>query len=245
MNGLHLLAAATMGALGGVHCVAMCGGVVGVLASGLPAPVRASPLRQLPYALAYNAGRVLSYASAGLVAGGAGAMAGGVLPIHAGQSALRVLAAVAMVGLGLHLAGVFRGFRRLEALGAPLWRRLAPLTRRVLPVRSPAQAMLLGLLWGWLPCGMVYAALVLALGAGSALGGALTMLAFGAGTLPALLGMSAVASGLAGLVRRAVVRQSAGLLIVAFGALNLLTVLGPPGLVPLPVPGLASHAHCH
>jgi sulfite exporter TauE/SafE len=242
MNTLSLLAAAAMGALGGVHCVAMCGGVVGMLSSGLPASVRTSPLRQLPYALAYNAGRLISYAGAGFVAGGAGAMAGGVLPVHAGQFALRAFAGVMMVGVGLYLAGVLRAFGRLERLGAPLWQLVEPLARRVLPVRSATQAVALGMLWGWLPCGLVYAALALALGAGSASGGALTMLAFGVGTLPTLLALGAVASGLASLARRTVVRQTAGLLIVIFGAFNLLMVLGPPAWLSLP--GHGAHAHC-
>jgi sulfite exporter TauE/SafE len=243
VNGYALVSAMVMGALGSVHCVAMCGGVVGVLCAGTPAAVRASPLRQLPYALGYNAGRILSYAAAGLVAGGAGALAGGAVPVHPAQFALRVVAGAMMLGVGLYLAGALRAFGALEKLGGPLWRRVQPLARRVLPVRSAAGALTLGLLWGWLPCGLVYGALVLALASGSASDGALTMVAFGAGTLPTLLAMSALASGLGRFSRRVVVRRAAGFLIAALGVFSIVTAVGPMTAM---LPGHAATArHCH
>ena len=92
-----------------------------------------------------------------------------------------------LVLMGLHLAGAGRLLARLEALGAPLWRCLQPLAARLLPARTPAQSYAAGLVWGWLPCGMVYAALAGAMFAGSAARGALAMTAFGLGTLPFLL----------------------------------------------------------
>lgn len=242
------IAALLMGLFGGVHCVAMCGGVVGVLCAGLPSKVRASPLRQLPYSLAYNAGRVGSYALGGLLAGAFGGLVSAAAPVHVVQLVLRVIAGAMMLGLGLQLAGILRMVGALERLGAPLWRRIEPLARRALPVRSPLGALVLGSLWGWLPCGMVYAAMALAMTSGSAARGALTMAAFGLGTLPTLLAMGALASGLARASRKRVVRQGAGLLIAAFGALSLLGTLGPGWFRP-PVPGFPGqnghHCHCH
>lgn len=240
----QVVPALVMGILGGAHCVAMCGGVVSVLSAAQPQPARGSLLRQVPFVLAYNTGRIVSYTIAGLVAGGAGAAASAWFPLRSGQWILRLFAALTMLAVGLHLAGLFRSFRRLEELGVPLWRAMEPLARSLFPVRTPVHALALGTLWGWMPCGLVYSAVVLALGAGSARAGALTLLAFGLGTLPTLFTMGVLASGVAQLARRPWVRQWAGVLIATFGTMGLLSVLGFPLPLPLP-PGPAVHCHCH
>ncbi|MBK7542876.1 MAG: sulfite exporter TauE/SafE family protein [Candidatus Competibacteraceae bacterium] len=210
-------AAFLVGLTGGVHCFGMCGGIVGALTLGLP-PAREHPLlARLPYLLAYNGGRVTSYASAGALAGGAGAWVANLVVVHHAQLALQAVAGLFMILLGLYLAGWWTALGRLERAGGVLWRRIEPLGRRLLPVRTPIQALGIGLVWGWLPCGLVYSALVWALGAGGAGKGALLMLCFGLGTLPALLAMGAAAAGLAAFVRRPWVRQAAGILVVLFG----------------------------
>jgi hypothetical protein len=114
---------------------------------------------------------------------------------------LRLLAALMVIAVGLYLAGWFPGFARVERLGQPLWQRLEPLGRRLFPIRSPGRALAFGAVWGWLPCGMVYSALVLALGAGGPASGALFMALFGLGTLPAVAGAGAMA-GLTARLRR-------------------------------------------
>jgi hypothetical protein len=221
-DALQLLSAAMVGLLGGVHCVGMCGGIVGALTFALPPERRGSALRMLPFLLAYNVGRITSYTLAGAAFGGIGAAAvkslGG---LKAAEASLSVLAGLLMVTLGLYLAGWWRGLARLEQAGGHLWRRLEPLGRRLLPARSPRQAWLLGMVWGWLPCGLVYSVLVWALAAGSAGGGALLMASFGLGTLPTLLALGAVAARLARLLQRTEVRWAAGGLVVAFGLTQL------------------------
>jgi sulfite exporter TauE/SafE len=176
------------GLASGVHCVAMCGGIVTAFDAG-PRPV--IPIRPVGAGgaarrLAFNAGRISTYAAAGAAVSllGAAAYAAGVLP---GQQALGIACAVMLLLVGLHLLGLGRVLEPLERLGAPLWRRLAPLAARLLPARSMTQAYAAGLVWGFLPCAMVYAALAAAAFAGGPVRGALAMLAFGLGTLPFLL----------------------------------------------------------
>ena len=201
------------GLLGGVHCVGMCGGIVAAL-SGPAGSSR--PLLHL----AYNAGRVGSYAVAGALAGAAGSLGlllQGVLPV---QLALYVLANVMLIALGLYLAGVSGVAARLEKLGAALWRRVQPLTRRLLPADTLPRAVGLGLLWGWLPCGLVYAVLATALVTGDPVNGAAIMAAFGLGTIPNLL-LAGLAARRMSLVRARPVRLAAGGLVLAFGVYGL------------------------
>lgn len=216
------LALFLIGLLGGTHCIGMCGGIVGALSMG------AGP--RLSLHLAYNVGRIASYAAAG---GIAGALGGASLTL-AGQLPLRivlfVLANLMLVALGLYLMGATRALAFSERFGQRLWRHLQPLSRRFLPARTVTQALPLGVLWGWLPCGLVYSALVTALTSGSAMHGAGLMLAFGAGTLPNLLLAGLLAARLKACVARPFVRITAGLLVLAFGlwglfgALRLLTL---------------------
>lgn len=224
LDDTRYLAAAVVALLGGVHCVGMCSGIVGALTLGLPAPARGRFGAQLPFLLAYNAGRLASYTLAGALAGGVGAWAAHLTVVHQAQLVLQAVAGACMVALGLYLAGWWRGLLAVERLGAVLWRRLEPFGRRLLPVRSPLQALAMGAIWGWLPCGLVYSVVIWAVAAGSAREGALLLLSFGIGTLPALLTMGVFAATLAGFVRRPAVRIAAGLAVLGFGLLQLARV---------------------
>ena len=202
-----------VGLLGGTHCVGMCGGIVGALSMGAPA--------RWSMPLAYNSGRIFSYAMAGAIAGAMGAASLGLegqLPV---RNLLYLLANLMLIALGLYLIGVTRALAFSERLGQHLWRRLQPLTRRFLPAQSVAQAFPLGVLWGWLPCGLVYSALATALTAGSATRGALLMLAFGLGTLPNLLLAGIVLARINEFVRRPWIRTGSGLLVLCFGVYGL------------------------
>ncbi len=207
------LALFLVGLLGGTHCVGMCGGIVGALSMG--ASARWSML------LAYNGGRILSYALAGALAGALGAASLGL----EGQVPIRLilyfLANLMLVALGFYLLGVTRALAFTERAGQYLWRLIQPLTRRFLPARSVGQAFPLGVLWGWLPCGLVYSALAGALAAGSAGRGAALMLAFGLGTLPNLLLAGILLARLNEFVRRPLVRAISGLLVLGFGLYGL------------------------
>jgi len=221
-------AAFVVALLGGVHCLGMCGGIVGALTLGV-APMGKQPYRViLPYLLAYNAGRILSYTCAGALVGGVAAMAGQLSALYHGQRVLLVVAALFMLALGLYVAGWWHGLAGVERLGARLlWKRLQPVGQRLLPVRTPSGAFALGLVWGWLPCGLVYSVLIWTIGAGSALNGALMMLFFGLGTLPTLLAMGTFAASLGTFVRRPLTRRIAGTLIVLFGVYYLTVAIRP------------------
>jgi len=222
-----IVTAFLVGLLGGAHCVAMCGGIVGTLTMGLPGEVRGDLGRLLPYQLGYNGGRVAGYTVAGALMGALGSLLVQAMPVQYAQRILYALAALFMILLGLYLGGWWRGLERLERVGAGLWRRLEPLGRRLLPIRSPVQALGLGFLWAWIPCGLVYSVLIWSVSAGSAGRGALIMLAFGLGTLPNLLGMGMLAGAAARFSDREWIRQAAGVLVLGFGLLALWQLLAP------------------
>jgi sulfite exporter TauE/SafE len=226
---MTLLAAFLVGLLGSVHCLGMCGGIVSALTLGLDDAARRSPLRLFPHLLSYNAGRIVSYAAAGAIAGAFSAQVLDLLPPAQAMFVARVISGGFMILLGLYLAGWWPALNVLERWGGVLWRRIEPLGRRMLPVRNPAQALGVGLVWGWLPCGMVYSALVWALASGSAAQGAMLMIAFGLGTVPMLFAIGATAERLNRFVRQPRVRQLAGAIVIAFGVLALLGVAGQGG----------------
>ncbi|OIQ97270.1 hypothetical protein GALL_206700 [mine drainage metagenome] len=212
-----------IGLLGGTHCLAMCGGIVGAL-------TMSSPGQRPPWniRLAYNAGRIISYAAIGAVIGGIGSfglLLNHLLPV---QMALYIAANLMLLALGLYLCGVTRALAFTERIGQRLWARIQPLTRRYLPARRVAQALPLGLLWGFLPCGMVYSIATLALLSGSAFRGAALMLAFGLGTLPNLLAANFLLAGFSRALRGRSLRLAAGAMVLAFGILGLFkaTTLG-------------------
>ena len=214
-----LLAALLAGLLGGVHCVGMCGGIVA--AFSFRADGSAPPFR---LHLAYNLGRVFSYAIFGALAGtlGASLKLADFLPV---QTLLYILAQAVMILLGLYLAGWSQWVLIFERAGGGLWKRVKPVFQKLLPVKSMPQAVLAGMAWGWLPCGLVYSILVSALAAGSATSGAALMLAFGLGTLPNLLGMGLFARQIQPFMQQLWVRRAAGLTVTGFGVWGLLALV--------------------
>ena len=213
MENSHL-ALFIVGLLGGGHCAGMCGGIVGALS--LQSPQRGATAWLVH--LSYNAGRITSYVLAGGIAGGLGQAAGNLL---AWQNGLYLFASLMLVAMGLYLLGLTQFLAPLERGGQRLWRYIQPLTARFLPVRGPAQALPLGLLWGWLPCGLVYSALTSALAAGSAAHGALVMLAFGLGTLPNLLLAGLLLTRFRRFAQDRVVRVVSGLLVLGYGIIGV------------------------
>ena len=219
MLGLEQWAAAfAVGLLGGVHCLGMCGGIVGTLTLGLGPRTRGRLGSLVSYQLAYNLGRLVGYAVAGALMGGLGRLAVAAVPLEFAQRLLYGFAALFMLLLGLYLGGWWRGLARLEQWGTRLWKHLEPLARRLLPIRSPLQAGAVGFVWAWIPCGLVYSMLLWSLSAGGALPGAWQMLAFGLGTLPTLLGLGLLAGAAARLGEQAWLPPLAGVLVLGFGA---------------------------
>jgi hypothetical protein len=200
------------GFFGAVHCIGMCGGVVTALVFGLHG--------RFPLWLAlwvYNAGRLLSYVLAGMLMGGLGGMVHHLADWHVTRQIAALLNGLFMIAMGGYLAGRWLWFRRLETWGGLLWQRLAPYSRRLLPLRSVAQAFLLGMLWGWLPCGLVYSALLACLTTTSALEGGVWMAAFWLGTLPALLLAGSAGSYLKKFLQDPRLRPLAGFLVIFLG----------------------------
>lgn len=185
-----------MGLASGLHCLGMCGGI----ATALPGNK-----------LLFNAGRVLTYAAFGAVAGSAGAV---LLPA---QSLAQAAFSAALVLVALQIAGWRTPLRWIESLGLPLWRRVQPLAIRF----SRENSLLAGMAWGFVPCGLVYAAATASAFARNPLESALAMLAFGAGTLPWLLAAGVLAARLRGFLRLAPVRLAAGTAVGAFGVWGL------------------------
>lgn len=217
LNHSSYLAAFLVGLLGGVHCLGMCGGIVSALTFSLPAAQRNHPATLFPILLAYNTGRIGGYTLAGALAGGIGAAFLSFGGLDSFRLGLQVFAALFTIALGLYLAGIWAGVAQVENAGRTLWRHIEPLGRRFMPVNSPAKALPLGFVWGWLPCGLVYSVLIWTLSAGSVTNGALLMLAFGLGTLPNLLLMGAAAAKLATFTRNQTVKRAAGLLVMGLG----------------------------
>ena len=225
------------GLAGSVHCAAMCGGIVGAFSSvpqqrrTFPVAVvtRTAPALALDSAarvLAYNSGRIASYATAGALAGGVAATAGSLAGMEQVQAAAYWGANLMLIALGLYLAGAWNGLALLERAGGRLWRRIEPLSRRVMPLDSPYKMFALGALWGWLPCGMVYSMLATAMLSGSPQDGASVMLAFGLGTLPMMLALGMAGDRLRAFLRHRAFRLAAGTTVAAFGIVGLARAAG-------------------
>ncbi len=218
-----LLSAFLLGFLGSAHCLGMCGGLAGAMGlhSQRPANLIAGGSQALPPFLLltlYNAGRILSYCLAGFVVGSVGFWLSQSL---ATLSLLRYLAALMLILLGLYLGGWFNGLAYSEKLGSYLWRYIQPLAKNLLPVKRARDALLLGAVWGWLPCGLVYSALIWASLQASILESALIMLCFGLGTLPSMLATGYFARQFSQLIKQPWLRRGTGVALVIFGLWSL------------------------
>jgi len=221
-----LASAFILGLFSTVHCVGMCGGIIGALSLSLPDNIRQQRLPHVLFISLYNLGRILSYSFAGLVVGYIGAEAAAYTDMSGGPSVLRYTGVVLMIAIGLYLAGWLPQLSKVERIGTPVWKLLEPIGRRLVPVSTMPKALLYGLVWGWLPCGMVYFVLVWALTSGSATQGALTMAAFGLGTLPSLLTAGRAMSSLKRFAQMKMVRQVVGILVIAMAIGTLLMPMG-------------------
>jgi hypothetical protein len=197
----------------------MCGGISSSLAISL-ATGRGSQ-GQLGVVLIAQGGKALAYAAAGAVLGALGAGLYGAFDRQGGHLVLQWLGALALAWVGLSTLGVVPAMASFD-------RALAPLRRRLWSARGRGRlaALAAGLVWGLLPCGMVYAALAFAMLAGSALGGAAAMLGFGLGTMPAV---TAVALGIGRLPRGAgapIARLSVGAGLIVAGIASLIWPMG-------------------
>lgn len=235
------LTALTTGFLGSLHCLGMCGGVSGTIALGSDAASSAGNqdrtmsmripvvvMHRAPAVLsasetnvlAFNGGRITSYMVAGAMAGSIGGLISQSWVLNETMTARTILflfANLMIVATGFYLMGLPQLLAPLERAGGRLWRHIAPYTKQLLPMNTLPRAALFGMLWGWIPCGMVYAMLLSAMSAGSAAIGMLTMLAFGLGTLPMMIAAGWAAGGVRRWTRNSRVRMAAGAAVVAMG----------------------------
>lgn len=212
-NPADYFAALLMGLAGAGHCLMMCGGLAGALG----AKPSATEL------LTYNLGRISSYVVAGVLVGLLSQLA--IAQFTPALLGLRFLAAVFLIALGLYFAGWWFGMQQLERLGRPLWQRLAPSARKLQQQRSLAGRFAAGVVWGWLPCGLVYSALSWAAISGTAAQGGLYMLLFGLGTLPAMFAFGWFTGAVQSILKAQGFRQAMGVLLILYGVWTLIIAL--------------------
>lgn len=213
---ISLSAALIAGAAGSAHCLVMCGGLAGALGMRTrdPKHLRSAALRD---AWMYHCGRLLSYATIGVLVGALGASVQSMLDLPALTTGARIAAALLIILAASKLVFGWNVLAPIERVGARYWKRLQPLARRAMISNSAMRGLLLGLLWGWLPCGLVYSMLVFAALGGDALRGGGIMLAFGLGTLPSMLASSVFAAQLSRFIARRGTRQLSGAMLLIFG----------------------------
>jgi len=216
------LAALVIGFLGGVHCVGMCGSIVGAMSFNI-GPQTHNKIVVLN--LAYNIGRIASYMIAGLLAGGLGFLlvAGSYEPQI--KTTLHIFANLILLALGLYLAKFWSGIVYLERAGNYIWKLIAPLAGKFFPFTNISQGFIAGILWGWLPCGLVYSVLIWAAASSSPLAGAWYMLGFGIGTLPNLLALGLFVDRLKTYLQKKALRVGAGMLLVIYAIYKLFKLL--------------------
>jgi len=209
----ELLAAVAIGFAGAGHCIGMCGGISAALTLG----VKHDDSRAITFSLAFNLGRLLSYTFIGALVGSLAAVIG--LNSYLQESLF--LAGFMLILMGLSIAQIWQGVRRIEVIGKGIWQYIQPLTKRLMPIKNLTQALALGMLWGWLPCGLIYSSLIWASSAGSWQESAMLMLAFGVGTLPANLASGILAQQMKALLRNAISQRILGLSMIALGLYTL------------------------
>lgn len=206
---LTFLAALLAGFAGSGHCLAMCGGMASL-------HMARSNTRPFTDTLLYNSGRLISYSLGGFIVAGIGEAAGLRDGLALVGVNLRIITGAIIVLAGLYLLTGKQFFAPFEKVGAGFWKRISPLASRIMRRESTASLLALGLLWGWLPCGLVYSMLALAASSAESAQGALIMFGFGLGTLPAMVTTGLASLRLKSLLNRKHVRRfAAGFLLAA------------------------------
>ncbi len=211
------ISALIIGFFGGAHCIGMCGGVVAMLTMSLSEKIRKSPAKVFLYHLNYNLGRIISYVLLGLILGYVGSIMSDMLKMTAMNKIFRIIIGIIIIMAGLYLAGFYNSFSFLEKLGSKLWVKIQPLTKKFIPVKTLKQAFIAGLLWGYIPCGLVYTALGLAIMNGSSIGGGFIMMFFGIGTLPSLLTIGGLSVKFSNLAKNPIMKKIAGISVIIMG----------------------------
>lgn len=214
---LSFLTAFLLGLMGASHCLVMCGGIA---AAASTSANNQNGGRNVSFLLLFNLGRILSYSVAGFLVSILGLWLAD--SHHIAQQALRSVAGALLILMGFYVARWWMLLTRLESGGQFIWRYIQPLTRKLIPIKTKPQALALGLLWGWLPCGLIYSTLAWVAANGEPVMGALTMFSFGLGTLPGILAAGIFARQLSQIISHKYFRQLAGVLLISYGMWTLL-----------------------
>lgn len=219
---LSLITALLLGLFGASHCLVMCGGIGAAVGSSSGQNTLTG---RLGHTLAFNLGRISSYALAGAIVG--------LLGLWLQQQhqllmlGLRSLAGVMLILMGLYIARWATWLTRIEQLGQVFWRHIQPKAGTLMQSQQLPQKFALGMLWGWLPCGLIYSTLSWVAANGDPAMGALAMLTFGLGTFPALFASSLAGATLTRIIRHQMARWSAGVLLISYGIWTILSVWLP------------------
>ena len=209
---LSLTTALLIGLMGGTHCLGMCGGIAATVSISSPQGLKSHWLM-----LSYNLGRIISYGIAGAILGSLSWWVTDPL-VHIG---LRTFAGIMLILMGCYIAQWWQVLTKIEKAGNVLWRHISPAASRLLPVKTLSQAAMLGLLWGWLPCGLVYSTLIWASAANNWLLSAQLMLFFGLGTLPVMLLTGVLAQQVKQLMQRQLTKSISGSIIIIMGIITI------------------------
>lgn len=223
----HYLVALLMGLFSSMHCIGMCGSIIGTLTLSLKPEIRSNKTTLFPFVLNYNLGRITSYTVAGMLAGTIEFILTYPFGEGHGHRVMQILSATIMTGAGLYIAGWLPYFAYIEKIGARFWKTLEPLGRRLIPVENKTQAYLFGMVWGWIPCGLVYTSLALAATTGDVVKSTVTMMFFGLGTLPAVMGVGIMTGILTHLTRMHRFKQAVGILMIVLAVFAAFPWLNP------------------
>lgn len=210
-----LSAAFMAGIAGSAHCVLMCGGLAGALS--LRSRTITPGGNAWRDASLYHIGRLGGYATAGALFGLFGATLQATVDLPLLATTARLAAGLLVILAAVRVLSGLNVLAWIERLGARFWKLMQPIVGQAAASRGSSRSLLIGLLWGWLPCGLVYSVLLLAALSGNTARGAGIMLAFGLGTLPAMLSSSALATRLSHWTRQHGARQLSGALLLVFG----------------------------
>ncbi|MDO6427781.1 sulfite exporter TauE/SafE family protein [Thalassotalea sp. 1_MG-2023] len=212
---LDYFSAFLIGILGAGHCIGMCGGI----SSMLTAAVKQHSRKSFYFVAAYNIGRIFTYSFLGLVAGFTGSLS--IKALGLPVISLKFIAGFFLILLGLYIGQWLFWLNHVEKLGRTLWQKLQPISKHLLPIDSTSKALGLGMLWGWLPCGLIYSTLTWSIAAGNAIDGMAIMFFFGVGTLPALLTVSLGFQTITVMFKKLWVRRFIALGLICYGVFTL------------------------
>ncbi len=210
-----------IGLFSSLHCVSMCGSIIGTLSFSLKPEIRQNKVKMTTFVFSYNLGRIFSYMLAGLIVGLVESLLSLPFGDEHGHQLLKIISAAIITGAGFYIAGWFPSFAYIEKTGSRFWKTIEPYGRKLIPVSSLKQAFLFGMVWGWIPCGLVYTALALSATAGNISTSILIMLTFGVGTLPAVMGTGMVSSFISRLSSLKTSKQIVGMLLVLVAIMSL------------------------